>query len=85
MASVPESLDKEVEAYLHLPQYINSSDVTAIVNAIDHATIDVKEPLCPRLDTRSSAILCGILKRSEDCLACQRGLALLTVMSLEKS
>ncbi len=84
VASVPESLRKEIEAYLHLPQHTALSDVKAIVEAIDHVPADGREALCHRLDTWSSAILCGILKRSEDCLAYQRGLCLLTVSSLRR-
>lgn len=81
MASVPESLRKNIEAYLHLPQHVTLGDVKAIIEAIDHISADGKEALYLRLDTWSSAIICGILKRSEDCLAYQRGLCLLTVRS----
>ena len=77
--SIPESLRKEVEAHLHLRQQIDPGDVTAIIEALDQDTTDDKEALCSRLDLRSSVILCGILKRSEDCLAYQRGVYLLTV------
>ena len=85
MASVPEALGQEVQAYLGLQPHTTSSDVTVIVEAVDHTPADGREALCARLSVRSSVILCGILKRSEDCLAYQRGLCLLTVRPLSNS
>ena len=79
MTSIPEHLAKALKARLVPRQRIESTDVAAVVKALDQETLDDKEILCSRLDPRSSAILCGILKRSEDCLACQRGFYLLTV------
>jgi hypothetical protein len=54
------------------------SHVEAIVAALDNQD----PPLCSRLDLHAFIIVYLILSRSEDCLAQQRGLALLTVRFL---